>query len=625
MRITCTGSGVIMGTALAASRIEDYALIGDMHSAALVARNGSIDWLCMPRFDSDACFTALLGTKEHGRWSITPAGGIRHVTRAYRPDTLVLQTDFECDSGVVRVIDFMPLGEERHQIVRIVEGISGEVPVDFELIARFGYGAARPMIGIDAASVSLVSGPDALELDTPVGVDIRDAAVRARITVRAGTKLPFVLSWHASYRPRVPRCDAFEALRETETYWREWAARCAYRGPYRDFVVRSLLSLRAMTYAPTGGIVAAPTTSLPEEIGGERNWDYRFCWLRDAALTLVALVRGGYADEAAAWRDWLVRAAAGDAADAQIMYGIAGERRLSEYEVPWLPGYEGSHPVRVGNAASEQFQLDVYGEVLAAIYYARRSGMPGRPDAHDAGWHLVEHVERVWSDPDDGIWEVRGGRKHFTHSKVMAWAAMDRAVRMIEELAVGGESARAEYLSRWRTVRDAIRDDILEHGFDNQRGCFTQSYGSAALDASVLVIPHFGFLTADDPRMVGTVRAIEQGLLRDGFVRRYATESGNDGLSGDEGVFLPCSFWLADNYAMSGRVDDAEKLFERLVSLRNDLGLLAEEYDPAGHRMVGNFPQAFTHVGAVYTAFALQEAQQVRKQRSPQTVPRAVR
>src|SRR5262247_2434367 len=514
-----------------ASRIEDYGLIGDMKGSALVSRYADIDWLCVPRFDSDASMAALLGRDEHGRWAIRPTTRMRKHEQRYRGDTLVLETDIECDGGKFRVIDFMPPGTDRSDVVRIVEGLEGELSLEMILEARFGYGSSIPWIKHQDGVISIIAGPDALHLRSSVEVKTSASRVAALFPIKQGDTVTFVVSWAPSDRRTPDALDPRASLAATETFWREWSGHCTYKGRWRDAVLRSLITLKALTYAPTGGIVAAPTTSLPEEIGGVRNWDYRFCWLRDASLTLDAFMIGGYIDEARAFRDWLLRATAGAPADLQIMYGIDGFRRLTELDLPWLPGYEGSKPVRVGNAASGQFQLDVYGEALSCIYAARRMGLAGRADTWEPFRRLVEFLERAWQMPDDGIWEVRGGRRHFTHSKVMAWVAIDRSVRWIDEHGAGGEEGR-RMLPHLTALRERIHAEVCERGFNPKVGAFTQSYGSDALDASVLVIPHFGFLSARDPRMVGTVAAIEKGLLRDGFVLRYATESGVDGLPG---------------------------------------------------------------------------------------------
>ncbi|MDF2692718.1 MAG: glycosyl hydrolase, family 15 [Labilithrix sp.] len=589
--------------------IEDYGLIGDATTVALISRHGSMDWLCLPRIDSDACFAKLLGNDQHGYWTLRPAVAVLSIERHYRPDTLVLETEIVCESGRARVIDFMPPGGAEHDIIRIVEGIEGEVPMHGDLKVRFGYGAHIPWIRSNETCATLTSGPSALLFSSPVPLqpDPEGARIEANFVVRPGDHLPFALTFYPSHQDSPSHLvDADKELERTERHWREWASRCTYEGPFRDAVVRSLLTLKALTYEPTGGIVAAPTSSLPEDLGGVRNWDYRYCWLRDASLTLDALMRGGYIDEATAWRDWLMRAVAGAPAQLQIMYGVAGEHRLNEVELPWLPGYEDSRPVRIGNGAFDQFQLDVYGEVLNTLYDAHVNGVPDRPDTWAAILAIVDFVEQAWQRKDEGIWEVRGaGHQHFTHSKVMAWVAVDRAVRMIEEFGIG-EQRMKNRLFRWRALREQIRSNLIQRAFNERIGAFTQSYGSNALDASVLLMPHMGFLPADDPRMLSTVAAIEKGLTWDGLVRRYSTETGVDGLPGHEATFLICSFWLADNYAMVGRIDEAEKLLARLVSLSNDVGLLAEEYHPELHRQLGNFPQAFSHVGLINTAHIIE-------------------
>ncbi|HEU0248275.1 MAG TPA: glycoside hydrolase family 15 protein [Gaiellaceae bacterium] len=582
--------------------IEDYGLIGDLETAALVDRRGSIDWLCVPRFDSAAIFAALLGGPENGRWAIQPEGDFDPAGRRYRGDTLVLETELETSSGVVRLIDFMPPRELRPELVRIVEGVRGRVRMEMELVLRFDYGSLVPWVrNIDGTLVA-IAGPDAVLLRTPVELEGRNLRTYASFTVAEGDRIPFVLRWTPSHEPHPGRVDPETALARTVSFWEEWAARCTYEGRWHDALHRSLLTLKALTYAPTGGIVAAPTTSLPEAIGGVRNWDYRFCWLRDATLTLLALVRAGYIEEAGAWRDWLLRAIAGSPEEVQIMYGVAGERRLTEMELPWLAGYEGSRPVRIGNGASNQLQLDVYGEVVEALYRARRQGL----EASDPAWALTKRIfdwlEAGWRQEDEGIWEVRGPRRHFTHSKVMAWVAFDRAVKTVEKLGRDGP------VDRWRAAREEIKTEVLREAFNAELGSFVQYYGADRLDASLLLIPLVGFLPATDERVVGTVRAIERNLLRDGFVERYRADAENvsvDGLPPGEGVFLPCSFWLVAVLAQQGRRDEAVALFERLLGLRNDLGLISEEYDPEGGRLVGNFPQAFTHLALVETAFTL--------------------
>jgi GH15 family glucan-1,4-alpha-glucosidase len=584
--------------------IEDYGLIGDLQTAALVSRDGAIDWLCLPRFDSGALFAALLGDAENGHWTIQPAGEFRSTGRRYRDDTLVLETELETDGGAVRLVDFMPPRDTQPDLVRIVEGIRGRVEMRMELVIRFDYGSIVPWVRNLDGTLVAIAGPDAVLLRTPVEHEGRDLRTVASFTVAEGDRVPFVLRWFPSNESRPDPVHPEEALSTTIAFWEKWAAQCTYDGRWRDAVLRSVLTLKALTYAPTGGIVAAPTTSLPEWLGGVRNWDYRYCWLRDATLTLLALIRAGYADEASAWRDWLLRAIAGSPDDLQIMYGVAGERRLTEIELTWLAGYEGSRPVRIGNGASEQLQLDVYGEVVDALYQSRRQGIP----ASDAAWKLthkvIDWLESGWREPDEGIWEVRGPRRHFTHSKVMAWVAFDRAVKTIQRFERNGP------LDRWKAARTAIRAEVLREGYNAERGTFTQYFGSDRLDASCLLIPLVGFLPATDERVVGTVRAIEKELLRDGFVERYLADEENadvDGLPPGEGAFLPCSFWLAAVLHQQGRHREARDLYERLLGLRNDLGLISEEYDPERGRLVGNFPQAFTHIGIVETAFTLSQ------------------
>jgi GH15 family glucan-1,4-alpha-glucosidase len=602
------------------ARIEDYGLIGDLQTAALVGRDGSIDWACFPRFDSGACFAALLGTEEHGRWIVAPRAEWWEAGRRYRPRTLVLETEWETDSGAVRLIDFMPPRGKAPDIVRIVEGVRGKVEMSSELVIRFDHGSTIPwMRRVDDGRIA-VAGPDALCFRTPVPHRGENMRTIGEFTVREGERVPFVLTWYPSNERPPRRIDPEQALQDTIDYWGEWANDCAYQGRWRDEVYESLIVLKALTYAPTGGMVAAATTSLPELIGGERNWDYRFCWLRDATLTLLAFLNAGFLDEARAWRVWLLRAAAGDPAALQIMYGVAGERRLSEMTLDWLPGYEGSRPVRVGNAASEQFQLDVFGEVLDALHQGRVHDLEGSREAWALQRRLLRFLEDAWKEPDEGIWEVRGPRRHFTHSKVMAWVAFDRGVQAVERF------GRAGPVERWRELRAEIHAEVCDRGFDVELNSFTQSYGSKRLDASLLIIPLVGFLPPDDPRMVGTVAAIERELVHDGLVYRYAhDEEGRsiDGLPPGEGAFLPCTFWLADNLALQGREEEAEAIFRRLLSLRSDLGLLAEEWDPATRRQLGNFPQAFTHVALVNTAFNLDraEARAPMEQRTPQELP----
>src|SRR5262245_20076396 len=589
-----------------ASRIEDYGIIGDMKGAALVSRSGDIDWMCVPRFDSEACFAALLGHDEHGRWGIRSTTAVRKREQRYRGDTLILETEFECDGGVFRIIDFMPPNRDRSDVVRIVQGLAGEVRLEMILDVRFGYGANRPWVRADGDAISLIAGPDALHLRSSVAVNTTATRVSALFTIQQGKTVTFVASWAPSDRGLPEAIDPSKALAQTEMYWRDWAGRCTYQGRWRDEVLRSLLTLKALTYGPTGGIVAAPTASLPEEIGGVRNWDYRYCWIRDATLTLQSLLIGGYVDEACGWRDWIARAVAGDPACLQIMYGLAGERRLTESELSWLPGYQGSRPVRIGNGAWNQFQLDMYGEVLGCVYAARKAGLPPIKEASQLLWVLVEHLEKVWQRPDEGIWEVRGGGvRHFTHSKVLAWVGVDRAIRLNEEFGLGGDEWRS-WLPHLHGLRERIHEAVCDRAWNENIGAFTQSYDTEVLDASVLIIPHVGFLPADDPRMVSTVRAIEKKLMRRGFVQRYAPELGLDGLPGDESPFLACSFWLADNFALQGRLDEAEELFQRLLSIKNHLGLLAEEYDPIAKRHIGNFPQAFSHLALITTAYLIE-------------------
>ena len=587
------------------TRLEDYAVIGDLHTAAIVGKDGAIDWLCLPHFDSPSCFSRLLGDESHGFWQLYPAGGEAAVVatrRCYREDSLVLETEFDTATGTVRITDCMPMRDTHPHVVRLVEGVSGSVDMHMDLTVRFDYGEIVPWLTSDDGLIRMTAGPEAVALwhmVEPVG---RDLHTLADFTVEKGQRFPFTLVWFPSHEDPPAPLDAFYAINLTDAYWKEWCARCTYEGPYRDAVVRSLITLKALTYEPTGGIVAAATTSLPEAIGGSRNWDYRYCWLRDATLTLESLMRGGFYDEAMAWRDWLLRAVAGDVAQLQIMYGPAGERRLEEWEAPWLPGYEGSAPVRIGNAASGQFQLDVYGEVLSALHASGHyEGVQSR-----AAWalqtQLVQFVETGWKEADDGIWEVRGPRRHFTHSKVMAWVAVDRAVKTLEEW-----PELEGPLDAWRLLRHNIFEEVCEKGYNEKVGAFTQYYGCDHLDASVLMIPLVGFLPPKDPRVVSTVDAIQKELMDDGFVLRYQTSDDGaiDGLTGREGAFLACSFWLVDCLHMIGRTKDAEALFTRLLSLRNDLGLLSEEYDAVDGRLVGNFPQAFSHVSLVNSACRL--------------------
>ena len=591
--------------------LEDYALLGDCETAALVSRAGSIDWLCWPRFDSDACFAALLGTPEHGRWLLATADPGARVSRRYRDDTLILETIHETAAGAVMVTDFMPPRGSHSDIVRVVEGLRGHVRMRTDLVLRFDYGRAVPWVTrSDDGRLRAVAGPHMVLLASGSAVHGEHFHTVAEFEVTAGQRVPFILTYGPSHLVPPPAVDPDEALAETEAFWHAWARHHESTGQWAAIVSRSLITLKALTYAPTGGIVAAPTTSLPEQLGGVRNWDYRFCWLRDATLTLLALMNAGHTSEAEAWRRWLLRAAAGAPSQAQIMYGLAGERRLTETEVPWLPGYEGSTPVRLGNGAHDQLQLDVYGEVLDAMYQARLGGIASL----DAAWAferaLVEHVAAVWTEPDAGIWEVRGGRRHFTHSKVMAWVAVDRGIKSAERFGLQAD------LPRWRSVRRAIHEDVCARGYDAAQGSFVQSYGATPLDASLLLLPTMGFLPASDPRIAGTVAAVERHLLRDGFVLRYDTEVTEDGLPAGEGAFLPCSLWLADAYVMLGRTGEAHALFERIVALANDVGLLAEEYDPRVGLLVGNFPQAFSHIALINTAHNLTRAKKPVEQRA---------
>ena len=592
-----------------AGRIEDYAIVGDMQSVALICNNGSVDWLCLPRFDSAACFSALLGAPEHGCWRIAPADAgqdEKAARRRYAGDTLILETDWETPDGAVRVIDFMPPrgDDEPPVLVRIVEGLRGTVAMEATIRLRFGYGSVVPWTYKMDGGIRAIAGPDSIWLSTTARLTGRNLAHTATFTVAAGERVPFTLIYQASHKDAPDPCDAFESLEQTRKYWDTWVARCTYHGEYREAVIRSLITLKALTYQPTGGIVAAATTSLPEDIGGVRNWDYRYCWLRDATITLEALLRTGYIDEARAWRMWLSRAIAGDPADVQIMYGVAGERRLAEWEIDWLPGYEGSVPVRVGNAAAGQLQLDVYGEVIDALQLSCKSGLHDDRHTWSLQRSLLGFLEEHWNEPDEGLWEVRGPRRHFTHSKVMAWVAFDRAACYAEEAMDDPELA-----VRWRGIRDEIHREVCEKGFNTARGAFTQYYGATELDASVLLIPDVGFLPADDPRVVSTIEVLMRDLAPDGFLRRYelasAATSSLDGLAGSEGAFLACSFWLANALDLAGKREEARAVFERLLALRNDVGLLSEEFDPRYGRLVGNMPQAFSHVPLVQTALNL--------------------
>jgi GH15 family glucan-1,4-alpha-glucosidase len=593
-------------------KIEDYALIGDCHSAALVGRDGSIDWLCWPRFDSAACFAALLGTPEHGRWRLCPVAEQRTVHRRYRDDTLILETECETAEGAVSVVDFMPVRDAYCDLVRLVVGRRGRVAMDMEFVLRFDYGASVPWVTRlpDGDGIRAIAGPDLVVLRSPVPLEGKNLTTVARFEVAEGERLPFVLAHGASHLELPRGIDAERALEDTQKFWEEWGTRCQVSGEWASITRRSLITLKALTYAPTGGLVAAPTTSLPELLGGVRNWDYRFCWLRDATLTLLALMGGGYYEEASAWRDWLLRAVAGSPQQMQIMYGIAGERRLPEWIIEWLPGYEGSAPVRVGNAAASQLQLDVYGEVMDALHQARKQGIGREDTSWDVQRALLEHLDTCWQEPDAGLWEVRGPPRHFTYSKMMCWVAFDRAIKAVEEQGLTGP------VEHWRELRTRIHEEVCQRAWRPQLGAFVQSYDSDELDASLLLLPMTGFLPATDPRVRGTVDAIQRRLTVDGLVLRYRTQPALDGLPPGEGVFLACSFWLADALCLLGRADEARALFERLVKLCNDVGLLAEEYDPASRRHLGNFPQAFSHVALVNTAMNLSAHAKPAEQRS---------
>ncbi|MET9664406.1 glycoside hydrolase family 15 protein [Streptomyces sp. NPDC006475] len=585
-------------------RIEDYALIGDLQTAALVGTDGSIDWLCLPRFDSAACFAAILGDKDNGHWRMAPEGAGTCTRRGYVGDSLVLESVWETRTGTVKIIDFMPQRDATPDVMRIVECVSGRVEMTSTLRLRFDYGSIVPWMRREDGHRVAIAGPDSVWLRSEPEVKTwgQQYSTVSSFTVREGEKVAFVLTWHPSHQPRPDLVDPYEALESCISDWEEWAHRCDMKGPYREAVIRSIITLKGLTYAPTGGIAAAPTTSLPEELGGVRNWDYRFCWLRDSTLTLGAMIAAGYQDEAEAWRDWLLRAVAGDPADLQIMYGLSGERRLPETELPWLAGYAGSRPVRIGNAAVDQLQLDVYGEVIDSLYLAREAGLAPEDHAWYLQLSLLGFLESKWREPDEGLWEVRGPRRHFVHSKVMAWVAADRAVRTLEQ-----DPALRGDVSRWRAMRDEVHREVCEKGYDPKRNTFTQYYGSKELDAATLLIPQVGFLPPEDPRVIGTVDAVRAELgTQGGLVRRYSTEGRTvDGLPGDEGAFLACSFWLANALRMTGRGKEARELFEGLLSLRNDVGLLAEEYDPVAGRQLGNFPQAFSHIALVHTALAL--------------------
>ena len=591
--------------------IEDYAIIGDCQTAALVGRDGSVDWLCWPRFDSPACFANLLGTRENGRWLIAPVDPGAKITRNYRGHSLILETTIETADGAAIVTDFMPTRTHGTHLIRLVRGIRGTIRLRAELIIRFEYGSVVPWLRRrDDGSLQAVAGPDLLVLRTPIKLRPQGRTHAAEFTVTAGETTDFTLSYGISYEEVPKAIDPYHAFEQTEHSWTTWSQPFEGVGPWSDAVIRSLLTLRALIFQKSGGIVAAPTTSLPEKLGGPRNWDYRFCWLRDATFTLLALMNGGYADEARQWRAWLIRALGGEPALVQVLYGVGGERHIPECTLPWLSGYGGARPVRVGNAATGQLQLDIYGEVLDAFYQSRKRRLV--TDAKD--WmlqiELLKHLEKIWELPDEGIWEVRGPRRHFTYSKMMAWVAFDRAVKSIEEFGFVGP------LDHWRHLRQHIHDDICAKGFDPEQNAFTQSYGAKELDASLLMMALVGFLPPDDKRLRGTVEAIERRLVVDGFVRRYDTQTAEDGLPAGEGVFLACSFWLVDNLVLLGRLDDARSLFERLLALRNDLGLLSEEYDPAANRLVGNFPQAFSHIALINSAYNLARAAKPAEQRS---------
>ncbi|GGI01347.1 glycoside hydrolase family 15 protein [Arthrobacter liuii] len=596
------------------TRIEDYAIVGDLHTAALIGTDGSIDWLCLPHFDSPACFAALLDTPDAGRWLLAPAAGGRCTRRQYRPDTLVLETEWETATGRVRVIDFMPPRDKAADIIRIVEGVSGTVDMQGELALRFDYGHIVPWVRRTKGGIHAVAGPDSVTLSSPVPMQGQHLRTVSEFTIKEGERVPFILTWSPSHL-RVPgTADAEEALSATVAYWEQWSSRSLATGPYRDAVQRSLITLKALTFAPTGGIVAAATTSLPEQPGGPRNWDYRYCWLRDATLTLQSLITAGYTDEAKAWRQWLLRAVAGDPADLQIMYSLDGRRRLPEAEIPWLAGYDKSTPVRTGNAAAGQLQLDVWGEVLDGLSLTRNA--LGLQHDADNSWDiqiaLMDHLEGAWQQPDNGLWEMRGPRRHFTQSKVMAWVAVDRMIKGVRQFHLPGPA------DRWEELRETIHRDVMEHGFNKDMNSFVQSYGGTGLDASLLLIPRVGFLPPDDPRVLGTIDAIQRELTEDGFVLRYRTEHSDDGLPGSEGVFLACSFWLVDALLGAGRHAEASKLFERLLTLRNDVGLLSEEWDVQAGRQLGNTPQAFSHFALVTSAFQLQHGM---AHRSDESIP----
>jgi GH15 family glucan-1,4-alpha-glucosidase len=584
------------------TKIEDYGFLSDTQTAALVSRDGCVDWLCLPRFDSGACFASLVGTRENGHWRFFPDEPVTELSRGYRGNTLILETEIGTKSGAVRLIDFMPPRGENPDLIRIVEGLRGEVAMRMELIIRFDYGRTVPWVRKEHGGLEAIAGPDGLILRTQVETRGEDLSTVANFTVNAGDRVPFVLTWFQSNKPPPRAINPDHSLADTEEYWTEWAKKFRWQGSCKDAVLRSVITLKGLTYAPTGGLVAAATTSLPEEIGGVRNWDYRFCWLRDASFTLFGMMQAGYRDEAKSWREWLLRAIAGSAKQMQIMYGVRGERRLDEVEIPWLSGYENSKPVRVGNAASEQFQLDVFGEVFYALYHAEINGLKTSQPEWRLQVELIKFLESNWQEPDEGIWEVRGGRKHFTQSKVLAWVAFDRAIRLAECC----EHAEPKHVERWRKIRNQVHEQVCQQGYNSEKKAFTQFYGSDALDASLLTLPLFGFLPATDERIRGTISAIEHELLQDGFILRYRpAEEHIDGLPGREGVFLPCSFWFASCLHLIGRKEEAKELFERLLGLRNDLGLFSEEYDPIDKRQLGNLPQAFTHEAMVHAAWIL--------------------
>ena len=575
-------------------------MIGDCHTAALVSKQGSIDWLCLPDFDSPACFAALVGTPENGHWSISSAEPVRAIRRGYRNGSLILETEFETEGGSATLIDCMVLHEEAPELLRTVVGKRGQIRMKLDLVIRFDYGSVVPWVRRIDGGISAIAGPDMVRLRSDVELVGENMKTKAEFTVAEGQKVSFDLTWYPSNQQEPPAVNVDAAIQKTEKWWREWSDRCTYQGKWRDAVLRSLITLKGLTFLPTGGIVAAPTTSLPELIGGVRNWDYRFCWVRDATLTLQSLLRAGYLEEARDWREWLLRAVAGSPSELSILYGLRGERRLTELELPWLQGYENSAPVRTGNAAYKQYQLDIFGEVANTLFQARQAGLgPAKHSRHEVALAMLEFLETGWERPDEGIWEVRGPRRHFVHSKMMAWVAVDRLIRSAEK------GRFATDIPRWQNLRKAIHDQVCRQGFDAGLNSFVQYYGSKHLDASVLMMPLVGFLEAKDPRVKGTVKAIETNLMRDGFVGRYTQDPAVDGLPHGEGTFLACTFWMADNYALQGRHEEAVRMFERLLEIRNDVGLLSEEYDPVGKRQLGNFPQAFSHVGLVNTAFNL--------------------